>query len=436
MSLKNLGFDRLAVWKRAASPLLLPGAGTETRDELRARLIADFQRARYGVICRTLSFPAAVEGENVHYRALAVTAALDQWIVQRVAERAMQAEQSVYPVATPNADVAVVKTGLGFFDALEHLARYERTQDREPCGESRDALGNDHYEAFGLLHDIVTDMQGMPQPTIGGHPVTSGQFPQTGLKALETFRKKDALKTELAQQALRQSHKGVDTLLAGFEEFRRRKNASDDVAKASALANAWVSLFQKLQGTDRRQLAINYHQTGPLDEIIKISRQQIYAKELWLFCWDWSFKSRMQSLYDVSMVSVDSMKGLEKGDRKLIRELLRDMYEIGLVEDGKTLMDIASTNKPCEKDPLEMLEELATQYAKLSSFELKLAGRKRFMARVLGEPARTGLPDHILTIAGDLGALCNARAAEAQEANNLIKPARIVPGRVEISRHL
>lgn len=51
---------------------------------------ASFQRAVYGVTCRTLSYPAVVAGDAVYYRALATTTTLDQWCIQKITERAVQ----------------------------------------------------------------------------------------------------------------------------------------------------------------------------------------------------------------------------------------------------------------------------------------------------------------------------------------------------------
>jgi len=220
----KFNLDRLAVWRRIASPSLLPAP--QSQDKNRSQLAEDFQRARYGVTCRTLGFPGTVEGETVYYRALATSANLGDWDVQRITERPMQIEGSAYPVDTPNIKMAVVQKGLGFFDALEYLARYEKAQNLDPTGPARDELGHDHYEAFGLLHNIVTDMHGMPQPTIGGHVAVSGNYPQAALQQLQSARQQVALKDELAQKALLLAHTNASQLASGFDKTRHKINGS------------------------------------------------------------------------------------------------------------------------------------------------------------------------------------------------------------------
>lgn len=420
----KFNLDRLAVWRRIASPPLLPAP--LSRDENRIQLAADFQRARYGVTCRTLSFPASIEGESVYYRALATSADLGRWDVQRISERPMQMEGAVYPVDTPNIKMNVVQRGLGFFDALEYLARYEKAQSLLPLGPTRQDLGNDHYEAFALLHNIVTDMQGMPQPTIGGHVAISGEYPQSALRELRDAQQQSGLKRELEQKALLLAHTNATQLANGFEEARHKIGASKELQRTAGIVSGWVALFRDLQ-----EAPFGLLRYGDSAKYQKASKGEMEENTFNHFVWDWSFKLRIEKLSEDSLKTIEYMKELEPQDRALALGLIHEMRVIGLVEDGKYLMDIADSTRLFDGKPMDMIDELAKQYAALAGFTEKIMAfgncKNEFKARILREPKMKGLPSHILEIARDLEQRCAEREAEAKDALHQIRPPQIQP---------
>lgn len=173
--------------------------GAADRDErsLRDQLLDNFRRAKYGATCRTLAFPTQIDGESEYYRATATTPFLDQWMVQRVVDRAVLLEESNLPVATDNIKPIIVKEKINFFDAIEYLARFEVTSFSDPVGQDRDALGAEHYETFAMRHEILFDASGMPQPTINGQIVTDNAYAK---QMLEKFNEVQSQKLSLSDQ--------------------------------------------------------------------------------------------------------------------------------------------------------------------------------------------------------------------------------------------
>lgn len=169
------------------------------RDErsLRDQLLDNFRRAKYGATCRTLAFPTQIEGESHYYRATAITPFLDQWMIQRVLDRAVLLETSNLPVATDNIHPTIVKNNLNFFEAIEYLARFEVTSGGDPVGADRDGLGLDHYESFAMRHEILFDASGMPQPTVNGQIVTNNAYAK---QTVEKFKEIQDQKGDLSDQ--------------------------------------------------------------------------------------------------------------------------------------------------------------------------------------------------------------------------------------------
>ncbi|WP_435641000.1 hypothetical protein [Micavibrio aeruginosavorus] len=221
---------------------------------MRERLLQDFARARYGVTFRTRAFPNVVEGATEYYRALATDVTCSQWMIQRIVESPVQLQSDLHPVQTSNAQISVVKTGLDFFHAVEYLARAETGYAKDPVGPTRAELGNDHYEAFAVLHLISFDLKGMPQPTLNGHVAISGNYATTALDDLKTSRNADGIKNDLAYKAAHEAYATgsktpslVNALVRGLTDYKEAHHVS-------AIANAWVDVLQTVMGADNRCL--------------------------------------------------------------------------------------------------------------------------------------------------------------------------------------
>ena len=238
---------------RHALPRLSAPVSSDEKS-LRERLLQDFARARYGVTFRTLAFPNVVEGATEYYRALATDVTCSQWMIQRIVESPVQLQSDLHPVTTSSSQMSVVKTGLDFFHAVEYLARAETGCAKEPVGPTRAELGNDHYEAFAVLHLITFDLNGMPQPTFNGHVAISGNYATAALDDLKTSRNADGIKNELAYKAAQKAFAAGSKTPNLINNLVRDLKNYKEAHLVSAIANAWVEVLSVVLGSEDRRL--------------------------------------------------------------------------------------------------------------------------------------------------------------------------------------
>lgn len=386
----------------ARDALALPGPASGLsadgqKEILRQKLIADFQKARYGVTFRTQAFPGPVEGEREYYRALATSLDMGQWDIHRVIERDVQMESSVYPVATPNQAVRVVKSGLGFFNALEYLARYEVTKAEEPLPPSKQALGREHYVRFAMLHDIIFDLQGMPQPTIAGHAAVSGDYPVAVLQDLNDVRSNTTGRDDMARQALMDAHRQSSDLAKTFKVVMRQSERSRDHDRMNTYLDAWLDLVDDCWSSS--DCCIPYKKG--IDSYRSKFSYDIKEHKLSSFQWDWGMKDRVHGLYHDTVEAIHKLKDIDAGDRKAGLALLKEIAVTFLMQDAKYLvskLDRAAGSSPDPKT-METIETLSNQYTTILCGPVTKAVSfgvhgSAFIARAMSEPRLTKAPPH------------------------------------------
>lgn len=409
------GLEKLTFWRQAKPAL--PALTDESRNDLRQRLIADFQRARYGITFRTLTFPTQISGEVEYFKALATTADLDRWDVQKIVARDMQIESSAYPVETKNLKLRVVQSGLGFFEALEYLARFEQAKTEAPVGPSKADLGNQHYEAFGLLHDIAFNMQGQPQPTIGGHIAVSDEYPVAVLEKLQDAQKQTAEKTKLAGQALVVAPANASRIVAGFNMARRQAEHRDGLQSAHKLVDVWIDIFKDVLTDEegclsRDKTSLYERQTG----------YKIKGTYFDRFAYDWGKKDRFHELYRQSVLYLEKLEGLDQKDLESIEACLKEIAVLGIVEDAKSLAADIHRNKQAKA--FQEIDILAAQYSEYMSARPldKKKLQAQFKANILSAPRMTKIPPHFVEFAERLGEVANQAGKDLQQNLTLIKP--------------
>lgn len=407
--MKLPGFLTLAYWRGGggiealtSETLALPGPASgqlaaEQKESLRQKLIADFQKARYGVTFRTQTFPGQVEGEREYYRALATSLDMGQWDIHRVIERDAQMESSVYPVATSNQAVRVVKSGLGFFDALEYLARYEVTRDAEPLSPGKDAMGNHHYVRFAMLHDIVFDLQGMPQPTIAGHAAVEGEYPVAALEQLNDIRQNTPRRDLMAKHALMEAHRQSSDLAKTFKVVMRQSERNRDHHRMNTYLEAWLDLVDDCWSSS--DCCVPYKKG--IDSYRSKFSYDIKEHKLSSFQWDWGMKDRVHDLYHDTVEAIHKLKDIDTGDRKAGLALLKEIAVTFLMQDAKYLVSKLDRAVGSNPDPktMETIETLSNQYTtilfgpvtKAVSFGVHGSA---FIARAMSEPRLTKAPPH------------------------------------------
>lgn len=382
-------------------------ADLSSGEMLRQKLINDFQRARYGVTFRTQSFPTLIEGEREHYRALATSVDMGQWDIHRVMERDTQMESAAYPVATPNLSMRVVKSGLGFFDALEYLARYEVTrpaQENKVAEDNADiaaliaALGDEHYVRFAMLHDIVFDIHGLPQPTLGGHIAVGGDYPVAVLQDLKNTRLTPAQRDAMAERALSAAHRNGSDVIKNFRTVLQQSAQGDDLVKMNGMAKLWLSLMETCWS--RNDFCLNYR--SDMDSYKRICKYQIKDQRLSSFCWDWGFKDRVYTLARDTNEILTDLKNLDPQARKMGQAFIKECSGIFLLQDAKFLagrLNQTAKNMP-DHAKLKQIEALAEQYTEIVYGSLRKGvsfGKYKdaFIQRALSEPLLKRPPAHL-----------------------------------------
>jgi hypothetical protein len=425
----RLGFWRGAAGGRAAEDSRLalpsPAQAAAQSDALRQKLIHDFQKARYGVTFRTQSFPSVIEGEREYYRALATSVDMGQWDIHRVIERDVQMESSVYPVATDNLAVRVVKSGLGFFDALEHLARYETTRTNEPLAPDKATLGKEHYVKFAMLHDIVFDLHGMPQPTIAGHVAVSGDYPVTALQALQITRQDTAGRDVMARQALMDAHRQASDIAKNFKVVLRDSERSDDHSKMNGMIEMWLALMADCWPSD--DFCVPY--AKGIDSHRALGGHLIRETALSPFRWDWGMKDRVYELYQVTTAEIEKLNNIAPAERKMALALLKECASVFLIQDAKYLakkldQSIATTPDPKTLQLIETLSDQNTQVVfgpitKSISFGVHRGG---FLARAMTEPLLTEVPPHFHEVLAQLKGKQGELSQSTTEAWRALRP--------------
>ncbi|MGZ9109215.1 MAG: hypothetical protein ACXW4B_10405 [Micavibrio sp.] len=405
--------DSLAIWRREVPALPAPGQ-PEPNDALRRRLVVDFDRARYGVTFRTCAFPGTVPGETEYFKALATTPDLDRWDVQKITSRDIQMESPDQPVETPNVKLRAAKTGLGFFEALDYLARFESAQTAKPAGASQKDLGNQHYLAFGLLHNIAFNMQGQPQPTIGGHIAISDEYPVAVLAQLEEAQKNTAEKTRLRAQTTVLARANSSAIVAGFSQLQRQAQDHENLKDIhDNYVAVWRDLFAHLFSSSAFVISTeNAHR-------LYLKRHSMDSQ-----CFD-NFKNspaargdRFTSLYTQSAKSIKDSK-LQQQDKVLILSALKEMTVFGLLEDAKRTG--LAINKSADNGQIKALGEIAESYAQMGDERKR---REHFIAAALSEPPVKAMPEHFLEFFQKMDGLVNGAQKKTQETWSQISPVR------------
>lgn len=161
----------------------------EKTDDLRDQ----FREAVYGRFFRTISFVIDEAGPQKTEWLEAVRVAGQGWQVVRKTTAPM--ESVVYQEPGPK--------GLSFFEAAEHLSKYEIDRHfhahSHPADENEAAtLGECHVRAFAEREGLAFDDQGLPHATAQGYIVSAGFFPpEVQGKALAAFEEKAKMMIDL-----------------------------------------------------------------------------------------------------------------------------------------------------------------------------------------------------------------------------------------------
>lgn len=194
----------------------------EKKTRIPAALKEKFGKAVFAGECRTLTFPSGRDdGSSVFFTAKAADAAFSRWIVQKAAQK---------PGTNGEAGPVAFKTvceNVGFFDAVERLARFE-TEHPALCGvealDTKKDLGPLHFEAVALAEGIVFDTDGLPHPTEEGRILTEGEFSPETLRLASQIRSRtdfaaDWQKAAVARMAAAATGgASFDTLMKGRTE--------------------------------------------------------------------------------------------------------------------------------------------------------------------------------------------------------------------------
>ncbi|WP_435641001.1 hypothetical protein [Micavibrio aeruginosavorus] len=367
--------------------------------DLRRTLVADFQRARYGATCRTLAFPTQIDGETEYYRAVATNVEMDQWLVQRVVESPVQLVSNVMPVTTPSMKTTLAKGGIGFFDALAHLARFEFAQDEDPVGPSKDQLGQDHFYKLAMLHDIVFDVHGVPQPTIAGQAVINETYPMAVMDDLNAARGQGVLKKTLARAALSDAYVSTSKLPELFDRTKAAISNEASLRKAVGLIDAVRDLVEEiwspkndtlfLNGSARKDHYRRCFDSAGLPEVI--------AVYFWISSIS-EFGKRFPLLYEGSMKALKENENLSSQDRAVCQQFIKELVSLGVIQDAHKLL--SSEMGSDDKKSAESVEKLLAFYAQINQGALvsKIAGPflgDRFKALVMTHVRQYKVPESI-----------------------------------------
>lgn len=164
-----------------AGPASLSTSVDSLKDAFRTAAFGqDFRTQTYG----STALPDCTEWLGAHFSSLPNKG----WVVLRKTRNA--AHYSAGDVV----DQKEAAHGLTFFDAIEYLARYEASQTARgfvPVIENQvEALGFQHFMAFGRREGLAFDVDGMPHPTDHGRIVTSGVFPEKSYNEVQAATEK------------------------------------------------------------------------------------------------------------------------------------------------------------------------------------------------------------------------------------------------------
>ncbi|WP_081604748.1 hypothetical protein [Micavibrio aeruginosavorus] len=399
----SFGFNRRS--GGTESPLALPAP------EQPSDIMPAFQRAVYGVTCRTLSYPAVVAEDAVHYRALATTMTLDQWCIQKITERAAQLETDKCPVSTPNRKIDVVKEGLCFFDALTYLARVEQAAQTDPVGPTRKDLGTDHYEAFGLLHDIIPDVHGMPQPTIGGHPMVAGVYADTATAALHDARGQLELKSMLAPKAQMEARGNVLNLGEKLHNFMVQSRKEDDLKRAAQIMTLWVDLCAEIW--NRADMCISderypYYNSEPYNGLAQSSLNDRYGVDIQCYRFDSTYDYRASGVFSRCEKVLSEIKTFSAEESATVHSYLREAAYIAMVQDAAYVLREAKNTSDESAKASKTISSIQDSAARLQSeangksyYKDAVADeyKRRFIADVESWTMLKAMPDHIVSAA-------------------------------------
>ncbi len=364
---------------------------------LRGKLIVDFQRARYGATCRTLAFPTQIEGEIEYYRAVAMNVELDQWLVQRVVESPVQLVSDVMPVSTPSMKVVQVKDAVGFLDALSYLARFEMAQDKESVGPDKDQLGHVHYYKLAMLHDIIFDVHGTPQPTIAGQAVISETYPIAVMDDLEVARGQDGLKKTLAKAALSEAYSTTSQLPGLFDRVKNGSVRAASLSKAIDMVGSVSALVNEIWS--RKQYGYGLA-SGDRFEAHKTSLYNAGFTERLAYHFFVStvidFGERFPKLYKQGLESISENKDMIAADKALCERFLKEVALIACVQDAHALLfgNVGGDEKKLPKS----LDKLSDFYIELNQWSVTAKFttpfyRKKFKSIVMAHVPQTQLPE-------------------------------------------
>ncbi|WP_435641383.1 hypothetical protein [Micavibrio aeruginosavorus] len=406
----SFGFNKR---NKAADALPAPESNNASTD-----LIARFQHAVYGVTCRTVAYPGLVAGELFYYRALAVTTTLDQWQIQKITERAVQVESDAKPVATPNRKIEVVKEGLGFFDALTYFARIEKTADKDPIGPTRKELGNDHYEAFGLLHDIIPDIHGMPHPTIGGHPVLGGVYADCATAALDDARGQVELKAVLAPKTRMDVRGNMLNMGLKLSEFLVQSKKESDLRRAAQLMKMWVELCEDIWSTD--DFRMNEKKGGNSSHYVYEHKAYLHGVDVKCYSYTSGYEYRARSIFNSCEKAWQDMKTLSAAESAAVIDYLREAAYIAMVQDAAyILLSIRDPKDDSERGAkiIRSIRDDAMRLQAEAKGEHLSTGSKaaqdyklHFMSDVENWTMLKALPDHLVSTADTMQRLADQAA--------------------------
>lgn len=227
----------------------------------------NFEFARYGNQCRTLSFRNEDTAEALGTEFL------------RAMEDPLTRRWHVYRFRRRGADVSCALTESGpftFFEAVEHLARYEVSQPdfgAAPAGgdEGGDAaaLGSSYFRAFAEKEGIVFDLDDLPHPSLHGLVATPGRFPADAEEKLARqarSRPEDSGEPPAAvrlvfEKAAADAGNAVERLVLAYDTAEAFDKFLADVAGLRALMNYYRSGFDNAQKNDydmARLLGMDY----------------------------------------------------------------------------------------------------------------------------------------------------------------------------------
>lgn len=144
-----------------------------------------------------------------------------------------------------------IKDGMAFFDALDHMSRFEHP-DANPnflpvSTDEKKTLGVAHYQNFALKEGLVRDVQtGEFHPTLYGHVVTSGSFDPHELARAQKIASGPQQEPE---SFIIPGHEAI--LKAGESSVEMIMRMHKGIAKLSAVLNRHSTLLKLTQLYDQ-----------------------------------------------------------------------------------------------------------------------------------------------------------------------------------------